>query len=102
MSDFFMLRETVKRIRGSQLQRIRAYHLSKNPLCVMCKKSGIITQATQVDHITPLHKFGTETEDNRQGLCEECHLKKSTTERGYTYRPRVKIGVDGWPIQIKN
>jgi 5-methylcytosine-specific restriction enzyme A len=32
---------------------------------------------TQVDHIKPLHKGGTDDMDNLQPLCVECHKVKT-------------------------
>ena len=84
------------RIRGRRLQRIRAQVLRDNPLCVMCKANGRVTLATQVDHIKALVNGGTDTADNRQGLCDECHRAKTAADMGY--RVRLEIGLDGWPV----
>jgi predicted kinase len=85
-----------KRIRGRALQRIREQHLTAHPLCVKCQAQGLVTPATQIDHIRPLHQGGTDTPDNRQGLCDACHLEKSKTERGH--RHKIKIGIDGYVV----
>jgi 5-methylcytosine-specific restriction enzyme A len=87
----------VDRIRGTTLQNIRRAHFKQHPLCVMCLAKQRTTLATELDHIRPLHKGGTDTPDNRQGLCEDCHLEKSKLERGHAYRPKQRIGADGWP-----
>jgi 5-methylcytosine-specific restriction protein A len=68
------------RIRGRRLQEIRQAHLRMNPLCVLCADKGVHRAAMEVDHILPLHRGGTDTEDNRQGLCPECHRDKSSAE----------------------
>lgn len=68
------------RIRGRQLQDIRKRHFQKNPLCVECQKLGKVRAATQVDHRKPLWDGGTDTEDNRQGLCDQCHDRKTASE----------------------
>jgi len=65
---------------------------------VKCRAEGRVTPATELDHIKPLHQGGTDTPDNRQGLCTDCHLEKSKTERGHEYHPKVTIGTDGYPI----
>lgn len=96
-----MDRQKTKRIRGMTLQNIRRAHFRKHPLCVVCLASGHVTMANELDHIVPLHKGGTDTPDNRQSLCFEHHLEKSKTERGQEYRPRVTIGVDGYPVHTK-
>jgi 5-methylcytosine-specific restriction protein A len=56
---------------------IRKRILDHSPLCVSCSKQGIITPATEVDHIKPLHKGGTDDMDNLQPLCAECHKIKT-------------------------
>lgn len=86
----------VDRIRGRRGVEIRQSFLRANPLCVHCAGKGIVRAATQVDHIIPLHQGGTETSDNRQGLCNECHEVKTLRETGRT--PKPTIGEDGWPV----
>jgi 5-methylcytosine-specific restriction protein A len=85
-----------ERIRGRRLQAIRRAHFQANPLCVACKAANRIRLATQVDHIVPLFKGGEETEQNRQGLCDECHERKTAIDLGHKTRPT--IGLDGWPV----
>jgi 5-methylcytosine-specific restriction protein A len=56
--------------------------LANNPLCVECKKLGIITQATETDHIKPISQGGEIWDnDNLQALCKSCHAKKSAKEK---------------------
>lgn len=91
------MRKSTERIRGRTLQRIREAYFRVHPLCVRCQAKGHVTPATDLDHVRPLHQGGTDTEDNRQGLCAPCHIEKSKTERGHEYRPKVTIGLDGYP-----
>jgi 5-methylcytosine-specific restriction protein A len=86
----------VERIRGRALQRIRARHFAAHPLCVMCEAKGIITLATELDHIIALTNGGTNDDDNLQGLCAPCHEIKTIADLGN--RPRVTVGADGWPV----
>lgn len=65
----------------------------------MCNAKARVKLAEELDHIIPLHKGGTDTDDNRQGLCHECHTEKSKNERGHTYKPKQRISVTGWPIE---
>jgi 5-methylcytosine-specific restriction protein A len=74
------------RIRGRRLQKIRADHFRLYPLCVMCKAKGRISLATQLDHIVALVNGGTDTSDNRQGLCTPCHEAKTRRDLGYKER----------------
>lgn len=61
-------------------------------MCAMCRTSV----ATELDHIKALANGGTNADDNLQGLCAECHEIKTIKDLGQ--RPRVTIGLDGWPV----
>ena len=67
-----------------------------NWLCVPCQSQGRTTVATAVDHITPKFKGGTDSLDNLQSICTDCHVRKSIDET------RNKAGkacsIDGVPI----
>jgi 5-methylcytosine-specific restriction protein A len=67
----------IQRIRGRRLQRIRREHFRRNPLCVHCEAKGLVSLAVELDHIVPLHRGGSDSEANRQGLCAECHAAKT-------------------------
>lgn len=69
------------RIAGRKLQRIRADVFRDTPLCVRCQKLGLVTVATQVDHVLPLSQGGQDVPSNRQALCWECHAQKTREER---------------------
>lgn len=88
----------VKRIRGRALQAIRARHFRANPLCVHCHAKGIIKLATELDHIIALSHGGTNSDDNYQSLCSECHKRKTAIDLGYSVL-RKAIGLDGWHIE---
>lgn len=94
--------DSPNRIRGRAWQRIRTAVLSREPLCRGCSVKGRVTVAVEVDHIMPLAKGGTNDHENLQPLCVECHEAKTAREaaeaQGRTHRPRVQIGLDGWPI----
>ena len=79
--------------------QIRASVLSANPLCSKCSERNRITAATEVDHIVPLHKGGTDDLDNLQSLCHDCHAEKTAAEQGKRRKP--EIGLDGWPVEDK-
>lgn len=53
----------------------------KDPLCAECKRNGLVTLATQRDHIVSLAEGGLDEEGNTQGLCDDCHEAKSEAER---------------------
>lgn len=92
-----------ERVRGATLQKIRREHFQEHPLCVRClaKTPSVTRAAVELDHIKSLGQGGTDTPDNRQGLCVDCHLEKSKTERGQAYREKVKFDRNGWPITVK-
>ena len=56
--------------------------LSRQPLCVVCQQAGLVTEATEVDHIRP-HRGDSNVfwdSGNWQALCKSCHSRK--TARG--------------------
>jgi len=65
-------------------QKVRKVFLNKYPLCEECKKKGIYTKATVVDHIIP-HKGDKVLfwdENNYRSLCKRCHdIKTATKDR---------------------
>lgn len=63
-------------------RRLRLLVLHSEPLCRECKKNGRLTAATEVDHIIPLSKGGTNELSNLQPLCHECHSRKTASEDG--------------------
>lgn len=82
---------------GTAWDKLRAQVLNEEPMCRVCLgERSIVTAATQVDHIKPKAKGGTDTRTNLQALCKPCHDRKSAADRGH--RVRSTIGVDGWPI----
>lgn len=83
---------------GAKWQKLRLRILARDLwLCQPCLSKGRPTQATQVDHLTPKAKGGTDAEDNLQAICEDCHKRKTAEDSGY--RPKQAIGRDGWPLQ---
>ena len=88
---------------GSRWVKLRATILARDcHLCQPCLASDKVTPATQVDHITPKAKGGTDDPDNLQAICAPCHDAKSRAEaaeaQGRTVKPRVTFGPDGWPV----
>jgi 5-methylcytosine-specific restriction protein A len=75
---------------------IREKVLRLGPHCVECYKKGKVIPGTEVDHIIPVFKGGTDDLDNLQVLCHEHHAEKTRADLGQ--KPRVEIGLDGWPV----
>jgi 5-methylcytosine-specific restriction protein A len=67
--------------------------------CAMCKSTGRVRLAGEVDHIVPKAKGGTDALDNLQAIHHECHRIKSMLDHGYT--PRWQVGLDGWPVCLE-
>lgn len=82
----------------SRWQKVRAYHLTMNPMCKMCWDLGKRSAAQVVDHITPHREDVVLFWDtsNLQSLCTRCHnvVKQSHEKRGGV----VGYGRDGIPL----
>lgn len=84
-----------ERLRGWKLQQQRKRLHAERPLCVMCDERGAVTMGTELDHVVPVFRGGSNEDDNLQWLCTECHREKTAADCGTTYR--APVGVDGWP-----
>lgn len=65
------------------LRYAKAY-LAAHPLCVECNRKGRLNLATCVDHKVP-HRGDMKLfwdDENHQGLCHECHSRKTASEDG--------------------
>lgn len=80
---------------GTAWDKLRKVILTAEPLCRECKRTGRVTIATDLDHIKPKAKGGTDEPANLQPLCRACHETKTTRENGG--KVRLEIGLDGWP-----
>lgn len=92
---------------GNQWEKVRAEVLARDMgMCQVCKSEGRVTAGREVDHITPKAKAEKldwtqkqmDAPSNLQCICKPCHDEKTATENGRTYRPKVQIGLDGWPV----
>ena len=70
----------VTRIRGPELQRLRADLFAREPWCRLCARRGQRTLATIRDHVVNLDAGGSEDEANVQPLCVPCHNAKTHGE----------------------
>lgn len=70
------------RYHTARWRKIRKLHFVQNPLCVHCQREGILREATVLDHTHQVSK-GADFWDrsNHQGLCSNCHNRKSANER---------------------
>ncbi len=66
---------------GSVWRKARLMHLHAEPLCRECGRP-----ATDVDHILPLARGGTNEAGNLASLCHGCHSRKTNREDGGGWR----------------
>ncbi|MCX5592036.1 HNH endonuclease [Alcaligenes endophyticus] len=48
--------------------------------CRPCAAQGLVTYGNEVDHIIPKAEGGTDSLENLQTICNECHKKKTRKE----------------------
>ncbi len=69
-----------RRLRGRKGQSLRRAVLDEEPLCRVCRRLGLVSAATEVDHITPLSEGGSNERRNLQPLCGDHHREKTEAE----------------------
>lgn len=81
---------------GSAWDKLRKKILERDKyLCQPCLAKGRVTAANAVDHETPKAKGGTDDPGNLRAICNDCHRAKTAMDAGH--KPKVTIGLDGWP-----
>ena len=86
---------------GYAWQKLRLRILARDSYlcqCDVCKRSGYVKEATEVDHIVPKAQGGTDDPSNLRAVHRSCHLRISLEQKGYAV-PRT-IGADGWPVGV--
>ncbi|KAK1548207.1 hypothetical protein Q3G72_022282 [Acer saccharum] len=93
---------------GAEWEKIRKLAIKRaKGMCEECARQGRVAMGKDVDHKVPkaqAEKLGwTQARidglANLQYLCRPCHEEKTSKENGRAYRPKVQIGLDGWPIE---
>lgn len=86
---------TRKRGRGAVADRARIMRRDYG-LCQSCAERGHIKQAVEVDHILALCNGGSDADDNKRALCDDCHKDKTRSDLGQ--KPKAACDVNGLPI----
>lgn len=95
---------------GAAWDKLREFVLARdNHLCQCkhCKAEGRVALATEVDHVIPRFKGQAlgwskdqiDDPSNLAAINTDCHKRKTVEDNGGRFRPKVKIGIDGWPIR---
>ena len=88
----------LRKTSGSRWEKKRQWILKRDKyLCQHCKRLGIITIASEVDHIIALCNGGTDDNDNLEAINVECHKVKTAIDKG-----GVGYDKDGFPASGKH
>lgn len=84
---------------SARWRKLRAAHLSTEPLCRYCTEQGRTELATVVDHITPIRDAPDRAFDmeNLQSLCDPCH--SSVKAREEQQGKRIGCDTNGIPLK---
>ena len=86
---------------GAEWDRIRKQILERDNYichCPQCRGGVLrVTSANEVDHIITKAKGGTDDPENLRAVNHDCHKRLTIEQQGKTYKPKVSIGIDGWP-----
>ena len=67
---------------GYRWGKLRARILRDGIWCQPCLAAGRKTIATEVDHVLPKAKGGTDEASNLQSICHDCHKAKTQADAG--------------------
>ena len=81
-------------------EKLRLLILARdNYLCQPCAEDYKVTPATEVDHIIPKAKGGTDDPDNLQSICNDCHRIKTEYDKHGIVKGTC---IDGKPIDVSH
>lgn len=93
---------------GAAWDKVRKFVMERDKgLCQPSLRKGLIVRATEVDHIVSKARAKQlgwsqariDHPDNLQAISSEEHKRKTKEEVGAQYKPKQKIGLDGYPIE---
>lgn len=93
---------------GAAWEKARKLVIARDKgLCQPCLRAGRVKAGRDVDHIVPKAEAAkrrwtqaqTDALTNLEYTCKACHDEKTARENGQAYRPKVPIGLDGWPVE---
>lgn len=79
-----------------QSRRERTIVLTRWPTCYL-HYDGCTIASTEDDHVIPVSQGGSDSLDNRRGVCHDCHLVKSKREAAEGKRSRTRRYVERHP-----
>lgn len=93
---------------GKEWQKARAFVLERDGhlcQCRHCKAEGRTTLATEVHHVKPKAECAaigwtqvqTDDPSNLASMSHDCHVRADAEAQGNEIKPRVRIGLDGFP-----
>lgn len=89
---------------GKEWVKVRKLVLERdNRLCQCdrCKGGEIrVTAATEVDHIVPKARGGSDDPSNLRSVSHECHKRITKEQEGKRSKQKVIITESGWPVRI--
>jgi 5-methylcytosine-specific restriction protein A len=73
-------RDAQRKYHGANWKRLRKAVIADEPLCRDCLRRGLLNPTTDVDHIDG--DWSNDSRENLQGLCHQCHSRKTVLEQG--------------------
>lgn len=80
---------------GKAWRKLRAWVLSRQPMCADCERRGLITFATEVDHVD--NDPSNNDPSNLVGLCKSCHSYK-TQRHEHFKRTGTQLALKGCDV----
>lgn len=80
--DYSRGRTVGKRLDGRRLTELRYRMWLDDPHCTACSQLTRYPNGFELDHIVALVNGGSDTRDNRQLLCLDCHRAKTREDLG--------------------